>query len=492
MAANPGGTEPVMSKADLKAMLNLSKRQPVSCAIGMTKDKQGVILLHRLTKPRKLLAELKRQAAASGLELDNATLRFGRANVDGASDSTTVHFTINKDAPAAMRMKLVEQLRPAGFQKCDLSVDGALENETEADAAPDASGQAAAPGAARPATSDPAPQSAAQTGATAPSLGRSPSNEVASGPDIQSSETPPPAPSTAPRQPGNAAPITGAAPADVAELDGGDAAPRDPATAAQPLRTRLTGLVKQVLAAMPSNPANAAELRATATTARQALTAGDLGAASTAADALEHLLGGPAQAANANPGTSTSAAPNPDTPPTSQRSAPAPTTPQAVGPDTAPPASGAARTAAQPRHQPGSPVFAKGRDTWTAVRAKLSKDLDDALKALTAGANGDASLVQGVEQLIKPIMAELDDTLTHKLDEIAKGGDATAHAHQVQEAEAILNRYKTFATGNAAVAHLDKNPAHPVALARTLTTALAALEKVVQTSDGASQQARAA
>lgn len=131
--AKDDGTSAVMSVSEMRPLLHLSKRQPVNCAVGLTKDKQGVILLHRRTKPRKLMADLLKKQS-NELKLDRASLRFGHASVDGASDSTTVHFTINKASPDTLRLKLLEQLRPVGFQHCDVIVDGSLETEAEDDA----------------------------------------------------------------------------------------------------------------------------------------------------------------------------------------------------------------------------------------------------------------------------------------------------------------------------------------------------------------------
>lgn len=130
MAAKSEATE-IMSAAELKPLLKLSRHRPVNCVIAMTKNKQGVILMHRRTKPRKLMAELRRQATAAGMELNTTSIRFGRATVDGASDSAMVRFTVNKPAPGTIRVALLEQLRPAGFQRCEIAVDEALETETE-------------------------------------------------------------------------------------------------------------------------------------------------------------------------------------------------------------------------------------------------------------------------------------------------------------------------------------------------------------------------
>lgn len=132
MAARDDPAE-LMPAAELKPLLKLSRRRPVSCAIAMAKDRTGVVLLHRRTKPRKLMAELRRQAAAAGIELNTGSIRFGRAEVDGGSDSMLVRFTVNKPAPEAMRRSLLAQVRPAGFQRCEITVDEGLETEAEGD-----------------------------------------------------------------------------------------------------------------------------------------------------------------------------------------------------------------------------------------------------------------------------------------------------------------------------------------------------------------------
>ncbi len=49
----------LMPPAELRAALKRAGRKPASCVIGLTKDRQAVILLDRLKKPRKLLGEAK-------------------------------------------------------------------------------------------------------------------------------------------------------------------------------------------------------------------------------------------------------------------------------------------------------------------------------------------------------------------------------------------------------------------------------------------------
>ena len=88
MADKKGGsaTDNIMSPAEMKPLLMMSKREPVNAVIGMTKDHEGVILLSKRIKPRKLLAQLKADARKSKIELDATSLRFGKAEVDTDKD----------------------------------------------------------------------------------------------------------------------------------------------------------------------------------------------------------------------------------------------------------------------------------------------------------------------------------------------------------------------------------------------------------------------
>ena len=110
MADKKGGpaSDNIMSPAEMKPLLMLSKREPVNAVIGMTKDHEGVILLSKRIKPKKLMAQLKTDARKSKIELDLTSLRFGKAEVDADKESGLVMFTVNTDAPGALRTKLLE------------------------------------------------------------------------------------------------------------------------------------------------------------------------------------------------------------------------------------------------------------------------------------------------------------------------------------------------------------------------------------------------
>ncbi len=138
MADKKGGvaTDAIMSPAEMKPLLMLSKREPVSAVIGMTKDHDGVILLNRRLKPRKLLAQLKADARKAKVELDLPSLRFGKAEVDTDVDSGLVKFTVNKDTPGALRLKLLELVKRVPLAKVEIDVDQKIEDEPEDDDAP--------------------------------------------------------------------------------------------------------------------------------------------------------------------------------------------------------------------------------------------------------------------------------------------------------------------------------------------------------------------
>jgi hypothetical protein len=230
--------EPLMSPAEMKPLLMLSKRQPVNCAIGMTRDKMGVILLDKKAKPRKMLALLKKKAAGAKLELDMASCRFGQAMVDAAENSQLVQFVVNKETSGAMRPKLLEQIKKAGFGKCEIRVDEGLDSETDEDGEDDSDD-----------TDDQAAPSATVTAEPA-------------------------------------APATPAA---------------ETASDASAVTKRLTDLVKRMMAVLGSNPAGSDAMKTAAVAAQAALKSGDLATAAASADTLERLLDAASSSASAGP-----------------------------------------------------------------------------------------------------------------------------------------------------------------------------------------------
>jgi hypothetical protein len=127
-------SDSIMTPEKMKPMLALSKREPVHAAIGLTADGEGLILLDKKAKPKKVLSMLRADASKGKLQLNAASLRFGRAEVDTDYDSGMVRFFINKDAPGNMRMKLVEVVKRIPYQKVEINVDPTLEEEPEDEA----------------------------------------------------------------------------------------------------------------------------------------------------------------------------------------------------------------------------------------------------------------------------------------------------------------------------------------------------------------------
>ena len=117
----------LMPPAELRAALKRAERKPASCAVALTKDRQAVILLDRLKKPRKLLAEAKAQAKAAGLDLDLPSLRFGRVSVSGKEAG----FTVNKAVAPAAQQAMKAPMRAAGHPHFTVNADPAIEDEPD-------------------------------------------------------------------------------------------------------------------------------------------------------------------------------------------------------------------------------------------------------------------------------------------------------------------------------------------------------------------------
>jgi len=282
-----GNAGALMTAAELKPLLHLVKRQAVNCAVAMDKNKQGIILLHRRTKSKKLLAELKRQAKAGGIELDTTSLRFGRVSVDGASDAGMATFTVNKPAPGPMRRAMLEQVRPAGLQRCEVVVDESLENETDEDG-PDED----------MARTGPASGLADSDAGANPTRVADGQAQHGTGADRQAGTFPAGIPA-----PGPAAPSSPRATLEVASFDGqrtvGPAAP----VLADPVRNKLASLGLRAKDALASGSPQADGIRAAAAQARSALASGDIALAGQFADVMERLLGTWSSSPAAGPGT---------------------------------------------------------------------------------------------------------------------------------------------------------------------------------------------
>ena len=173
MAVAAKGKEPatdtIMSPGDMKPLLALSKREPVYAAIGLTADGEGVILLNRRVKPKKLLAMLKSDASKAKIQLQPSTLRFGKAEVDTDYDPGMVRFFLNKVAPSNMRLKLLEVVKRVPYQKVELNVEPTFEDEPDDDAADAPQATAASTATSTTTDAPPPPAPAAMDTSTATS-----------------------------------------------------------------------------------------------------------------------------------------------------------------------------------------------------------------------------------------------------------------------------------------------------------------------------------
>lgn len=133
-----------MEIADIKKLLAQSKKEPVNCAVGVSKDGLGQILLHKTKPPRTLLKEL--EAGSSKL----STAAFGSAFVDVDVDPKLVILTLNK-APSGLAKRLKKSMAGTGFNKIE------IRNEDGSVAEKDAGDEEAAAAAAAPAAPNPAP-----------------------------------------------------------------------------------------------------------------------------------------------------------------------------------------------------------------------------------------------------------------------------------------------------------------------------------------------
>lgn len=406
----------LMSPAEMKPLLMLSKRDPVSTVIGLTKAKDGVVFLAKKVRPRKLMAQMKKRAADAKLELEMTSLRFGRAAVDTAVDSALVTFTVNKDAAGALRPKLLVQLKKAGFAKCEIVVDPSLETEPDED--------------------DP------HAGGTVPGDGAAPAADA--GAAAVAAAAPPGAPAAAvASQP----PAAGVPAGEASARDAADGPASAAGAAGQPeaepdraaLTRRITGLVKRMMGVIPANPPGADAMRTAALAAQAGLKGGDLAAAGRSADTLERLL----------------ASGSPATPP--------------GGSD------GAARPANSAVFDKASMAWSATRQK---VRGEFDK-LFAEISGVYRGHGVIAELEKTFHAKVSPVMDQLDRSLSGKLQEIGANPDPGAHSRLVQEVQQIIAQYETYVAGETMLSQLDRNPFTEIAVQRTLTVSLTALAKAV-------------
>lgn len=488
MAKKPASPDDIMSPSEMKPILAIAKRgDPVSAVIGLTKDKDGLILLDKKVKPKALLAMLRKQAEQAGLEVDRATLRFGTASID--DDGKQVLFTVNKEVPGAFELKMVVPLRKAGYAKVAFTVDGALENEGETAAAPSEDAPAAPPAAEtaqteeEPPPAPPAapgfdygalgdelaglvrqiPQAVARTPDLADSLELLASQAQASlrNNDIQSAtnlvqalreavqdaltraQVPPAPPTDAEPQsepPSAPEPQAAAQESEAPEAEGAATPDVMDLKSLSQRAQMLGGMVPGAIQKAPSLRDNLVKLT---TEAIKMIKAGDAMSAALTLDVLEDEL----QRAN----------------------------------DTAQ----GANAPAEPRGLPDAALttLTKSKLAWRATRQAVEAQLDQLHKKMAEAYDGHgfaADLEKVFKSKVEPMLGKFDHSLADVLDEVANAANPAAQAKLVTDAVKVIERYESFLASEPLIRQLDQNPFVPLRIETTLTKTLEALGKSVR------------
>lgn len=438
---SPGG-DVGMDRGDLKRMLRLARRESVHAAFALGGDGKPIIILDKRKQPRALEKSIKDGAP------DARNTRFGSVLID-PDDPKLARFVINK-AASGMARKLIVALKGTGFNKVQIVLE-------------DGSAIEAAEGEAEPDDDD----------------------EDGDGPDWDRELAPPDGDDAqAPEREG-----TPDVPEDVISPDqqatqpdtmASDDAPAPAAAPATPdaatLTKTLTALVKRMLVVIAKDPSQKAALAELAADSQASLKRGDLAQAEAAMAVLSQALdaadgtaadvGGSAADGDAAPAPEPSAA-SPD-----QTAPPTATTASTDQPPTAAaPGNGAAAT------------YTKSRMVWMATRQKMDGDigkLHDAFAAVFKDHSQADALNKAFRDRISTVMEQFDETLAHKLDEIAANTDPSQHAKLVQEAQVQLQRYQSYLASEPLIATLDSNPFTPLAIEKTMTATLTALSKALR------------
>ena len=433
----------IMSTAEMKPILAKAKRgDPVSCVIALTKDKEGVILVDKKKKPKKLRSDLKKMAEDAGLEIEMTSVRFGRASVDTDEDAGLVTFTVNKDASGAMRPKLLERVKKAGFTKVEIIVDAAVEAESESDD-DDLVVPAAAAGAAA------AAQSGVESGAQAPVP-----PPAAAAPDMPAAADTPAAPPPA------AGPQAAPAPAAAAPAAGQPAAAQpaggDMRAALQEITKTVAGLMKLIPDAVAHAPAEKGQLVELAAAANAAIKASDLAKATEIAEELEEALKAitgqaPQGAAAGQNGAAQNAAQN------------------GAGQN------GTAASAAAAKLKTSSLAWAATRKAVEGQIGTLHGKMVEAYKDHGFGADLDKFFKSKVE----PVLEQLDESLVEALADVGRATEAGQQKGLVEQAQKIVARYEGYVASEPLIKKLDNNPFVDLKIEETLSKTLMALNKTL-------------
>jgi hypothetical protein len=227
------------------------------------------------------------------------------------------------------------------------------------------------------------------------------------------------------------------------------AAPQEQAKPAGPSIEQLTDdlkqLVKQMIEMMKTDPSRAGALKQLAAQGQACIKSGDVQGTQDAIKQLKEELSAP----KAQNGAAPAASP--------------------------PPASGTPAP-------PNMAALDKARQAWTATRTKVESELGKLHKEMTATYKDHgfgAQLDRVFQSKVEPMLHSLDDSLSHKLDEVTKNKDPGQHAKLIGEAKQIVQRYEKFLASEPLIAKLDKNPFVELHIEKTLTGSLEVMNKTL-------------
>ena len=452
----------VMTKAEMKKLLNRSKEEPVSCAIGLGDDAGvGLLLLHR-TKPGRAVEALLKEAVPAA-----KNTRWGTAFVDLEDNPKLVKLTLNKPV-SGMARKLVKTLKGTGFTKVViLSEDGAaMDDYEEADqdlagGAPGGEAAGGVPAAPPPplvplAAGPTAEDKAAQAGALARALAALlPGIAAAAGGDAARKGVLDKLARDAGvnLKMGNLAyaanfiaqlkAALGAAPAAPAAGPPAVATPEEKAAQAATLARALAGLVAGIAAAAGGDPARKAALDKLAREAGVNIKTGNPAYAANAIAQLKAALAGAALAGTASVGA-------------------------------APGVAAAAPAAAAPAAD--VQALAASRTAWTGLRSRVETDLGSLRQALAstyAESAAAGEIASRFQAKAGPLLARFDARLAGALDAMAAEADPARREALKDAASALVAEYGAFAEGDAFLADVDANPFVPLELRAAARGALA-------------------
>jgi hypothetical protein len=146
-------------------------------------------------------------------------------------------------------------------------------------------------------------------------------------------------------------------------------------------------------------------------------------------------------------------------------------------------ATGQPSDAQVPPANDAAPQVAKARLAWVATRKKIEGDLAKLKSAVVAACQGidiEAALEAGFREKVEPVLGQLDESLTQKLDEVNGATDAAQREKLVGEAKGIIQRYQAFVSSSPIISQLDTNPFLSLAISQTLTATLSTLNKAVR------------